>query len=819
MFLPFQRGPSSAQVSLRLGAYPKIQNCWKVVPGSEVRPLLDRNDDIDDVGRRGQKSGPEERRGEGDEREKGRSCWITARWAHDVSIELATTEPQKTGCLRRNRLCVRKGNTRRELRQVPSHERAMSGQSVDMVWDPQTQTNSLEGWDYSIELAYLKSLKGSSSESNLQLAAELGKTLLERNKELENIIKLHQATEEEQTQEIEYMKKQIAALREVNNTRLKVYEQLEVSVQDLERANHHLVIENTSDKKLIKRWQRETGIDTFVQRAVPSSSKSSQETIEATAASDEEMTTLLTQLQDARNQRAREQKKASELSQQLTTLLQENSALEEQLTEWRNKAQDVKSLQDEISTLEEVRRGQLCGRCLRGMDTTTHDELSIMLDQEEYDDISMAESLISENQRDSELTVQDTCSKNEGTDELDSANPYRVLVEKYQALLEVQRHCQPRRKDATPATCMSLQEELEMSGEFNNFYPAASEAEVAAAPESIKTASRTKPESAGKKPFSATPTDFSEAETSSSGFSDETSNKATQTDGRPGSFLCSIADGEDCKFSIYDDNSPFESRFRKTPEYRQLFSEIFSVLKRAAEAKDEGEKLPLLDEPATSQTKYDASFQEDLQSEATDDNQSIMSSVVSSVVSEPVFRVQSVSPANPKDSKQSDKSSNTSANQQPAKDASCRLDYVSLNLRVRKKSSAKKNSVKKAQHNDRSTTPDVIPTTNPKFVPAKPNSGRRRFKPFNPAEHEHSGAWNGQHNVYPNRSRDKKLYGRGSNEQQQQQHNNYEYKDFKPSTASEEVARLKRLEMSYAEVLRTPNNKSRANNHHHYRRN
>ena len=91
------------------------------------------------------------------------------------------------------------------------------------------------------------------------------------------------------------------------------------------------------------------------------------------------------------------------------------------------------------------------------------------------------------------------------------------------------------------------------------------------------------------------PTDFSEAETSSSGFSDETSNKATQTEGRPGSFLCSIADGEDCKFSIYDDNSPFESRFRKTPEYRQLFSEIFSVLKRAAEAKDEGEKLPLLD--------------------------------------------------------------------------------------------------------------------------------------------------------------------------------------------------------------------------------
>ncbi|CAL1689655.1 unnamed protein product [Lasius platythorax] len=754
----------------------------------------------------------------------------------------------------------------------------MSGQSVDVVWDPQTQTNSLEGWDYSIELAYLKSLKGSSSESNLQLAAELGKTLLERNKELENIIKLHQATVEEQTQEIEYMKKQTAALREVNNTRLKVYEQLEVSVQDLERANHHLVIENTSDKKLIKsqsvtienleirceelqkkiddlsrqlrqraaspsrsnnaqqqQLQQNTDWETSdtqggseKQRAAPSSPKSSQETIDATAANDEEMTELLRQLQDARSQRAREQKKVSELSQQLTTLLQENSALEEQLTEWRNKAQDVKSLQDEINTLEEVRRGQLCGRCLRGMDTRTHDELSIMLDQEEYDDISVAESLISENQRDSEQTVQETGSKNECTDELDSANPYRVLVEKYQALLEVQRHCQPRRKDApNSATCMSLQEELEMSGEFNNFYPA--ESAVAAGPESNKTAaSRAKvSENSGKKPFSATPTDFSEAETSSSGFSDETSNKATQTDGRPGSFLCSIADGEDCKFSIYDDNSPFESRFRKTPEYRQLFSEIFGVLKRAAEAKDEGEKLPLLDDSTTSQKTCETSFQEDLHSEATDDNQSVMSSMVSSVVSEPVFsRVQSAcSPPSANKGQQSDngKSGNVGAKQPDSKDAGCRMDYVSVNLRMRKKSSAKKNSVtKKTHYNDRSTTPDIIPTTNPKFVPAKPNSGgRRRFKPFNPAEHEHLGTWSGQHNACSTttRSRDnnrRQQHACARSSSEQQQHNNYEYRDFKPSTASEEVARLKRLEMSYAEVLRTPNNKSRTNNHHHH---
>lgn len=61
-----------------------------------------------------------------------------------------------------------------------------------------------------------------------------------------------------------------------------------------------------------------------------------------------------------------------------------------------------------------------------------------------------------------------------------------------------------------------------------------------------------------------TPTDFSEAETSSSGYSDEIISKCTQTEE---TFLCSIADGED-KFSIYDeaDNPTIDSRFRHCPK-------------------------------------------------------------------------------------------------------------------------------------------------------------------------------------------------------------------------------------------------------------
>lgn len=45
------------------------------------------------------------------------------------------------------------------------------------------------------------------------------------------------------------------------------------------------------------------------------------------------------------------------------------------------------------------------------MESKTHDELSIMLNQEEYDDISMAESLINDTQRDTvSVTQVPSCS-------------------------------------------------------------------------------------------------------------------------------------------------------------------------------------------------------------------------------------------------------------------------------------------------------------------------------------------------------------------------------------------------------------------------
>ncbi|XP_043353482.1 cerebellar degeneration-related protein 2-like [Dermochelys coriacea] len=87
-------------------------------------------------------------------------------------------------------------------------------------------------------------------EQDLHLAAELGKTLLERNK-LEDSLQQMYATNEEQVQEIEYLTKQLEMLRQMNEQHAKVYEQLDLTARDLELANQKLVLESkTSQQKI-----------------------------------------------------------------------------------------------------------------------------------------------------------------------------------------------------------------------------------------------------------------------------------------------------------------------------------------------------------------------------------------------------------------------------------------------------------------------------------------------------------------------------------------------------------------------------------------
>lgn len=81
-------------------------------------------------------------------------------------------------------------------------------------------------------------------EHDLHLAAELGKNLLEQNRDLEETLQQMEETNQEQLQEIEYLSKQVDLLRSVNDQHARVYEQLDVSARDLELKNQRLLLEN-----------------------------------------------------------------------------------------------------------------------------------------------------------------------------------------------------------------------------------------------------------------------------------------------------------------------------------------------------------------------------------------------------------------------------------------------------------------------------------------------------------------------------------------------------------------------------------------------
>ncbi|XP_020820971.1 cerebellar degeneration-related protein 2 [Phascolarctos cinereus] len=88
-------------------------------------------------------------------------------------------------------------------------------------------------------------------QQDLQLAAELGKTLLDRNTELEESLQHMYATNQEQLQEIEYLTKQVELLRQMNEQHAKVYEQLDVTARELEETNQKLVSDSKASQQKI----------------------------------------------------------------------------------------------------------------------------------------------------------------------------------------------------------------------------------------------------------------------------------------------------------------------------------------------------------------------------------------------------------------------------------------------------------------------------------------------------------------------------------------------------------------------------------------
>ncbi|XP_061712034.1 cerebellar degeneration-related protein 2 isoform X2 [Cydia pomonella] len=717
---------------------------------------------------------------------------------------------------------------------------------------------------------------------DLQLAAELGKTLLERNKELETALRQHQNVIEDQTQEIEYLTKQTVALREVNDSRLRIYEQLEVSIQDLERANHRLAVDHAADKKHIKTLC--SNIETLegkceeLQKTVddlnaqleiarrraerkpestekpkekeikPEQTTPNSKRIEASSTplktiaplpeltkEDEDLLRLSDELRESKVAFAQEQRRVTELEEQLASIVQENNRLQDQLRNWNQNNEEPKSMHEEFAILEEVRQGQLCIRCLRGVERG--DDMSSMLDGDDDDRSAISSLILSPSVQDSpreelvttklikfdnakEKLLQGIwANKEDGHD-----NPYRELVQKYEALLEVQlsQVKSIRKNKPAPSGPVSLQDELQVSGDFSHFSVKDTDEESGHG----EDAKEKKPET--RKKFIQTP-DFSEAETSSSGFSDETSNKATQTEReRPGSFLCTIADGEDYRFSIYDDVSPMDSRFRNRPEYRELFKEIFTILKKAAENKDEGEQLPLLDD--TGKVPPVTPANEEPPGNFTDDTQSVLSSVMSEQsipvsditapetptlkekvhVLEPAKKKETenkenkpVETAKPKERRESEKAEKANEKEKEKERVLTPLVRQPLEYIAATRKKSRHRNRKHSQERQGADSP-VFPSP-PKITYQKSSNKKRRdYRPIevSPLVRSSEAAdWNGSTLQFYNRSLNSPTPS-ASGRIYQGWNPDTDSWDIKQSTASQEIHKLRKLELSYAEVLR-----------------
>lgn len=402
---------------------------------------------------------------------------------------------------------------------------------------------------------------------------------------------------------------------------------------------------------------------------------------------------------------------------------------------------------------------------------------------------------------------------------------------------------------------ISLQDELQTSGDYTQFSVKDTDEESGHGEEAQKDNMQKKVESTSRKKIIQTP-DFSEAETSSSGFSDETSNKATQTEReRPGSFLCTIADGEDYRFSIYDDASPMDSRFRNRPEYRELFKEIFTILKKAAENKDDGEQLPLLDDTTIGKVPPVTPATEELPGNLTDDTQSVLSSVMSEQsipvsditapdtptlkekeqpIPEPVKKpegkrnkmenkkekpvVENVS-EKPKDTekeREKEKEEEEEKEKEKAKEKEKEKEQDKervLTPLVRQPLEYIAATRKKSRHRNRKHSQDRQGADSPVF-PSPPkityqkssNKKRRDYRPIeiSPLVKTSEAEWNGSTLQFYNRNlnsptpsvsgRTGKIYQGWNSETDSW--------DIKQSTASQEIHKLRKLELSYAEVLR-----------------
>ncbi|KAL8597457.1 hypothetical protein ACOMHN_050955 [Nucella lapillus] len=120
-------------------------------------------------------------------------------------------------------------------------------------------------------------------ENDLELAAELGKALLERNRELETQLHHQQQVYHEQTLKLQHVSKQLESLRAMSESRNRVYEDMDRTSQELERHNSQLGMQVKTDRQKIERL---TGTVDSLEQKVEDLHKQLEEAARKAAAED-----------------------------------------------------------------------------------------------------------------------------------------------------------------------------------------------------------------------------------------------------------------------------------------------------------------------------------------------------------------------------------------------------------------------------------------------------------------------------------------------------------------------------------------------------
>ncbi|XP_033281852.1 cerebellar degeneration-related protein 2 isoform X1 [Orcinus orca] len=179
-------------------------------------------------------------------------------------------------------------------------------------------------------------------QQDLQLAAELGKTLLDRNTELEDSLQQMYTTNQEQFQEIEYLTKQVELLRQMNEQHAKVYEQLDVTARELEETNQKLVADSrASQQKILRHFVYD---HVFAEKITALQQSPDEE-------ENEHLKKTVTMLQA---QLSLERQKRATVEEEYGLVLKENSELEQQLGAAEAYRTRVLELQADVAEMRQM---------------------------------------------------------------------------------------------------------------------------------------------------------------------------------------------------------------------------------------------------------------------------------------------------------------------------------------------------------------------------------------------------------------------------------------------------------------------------------